>query len=104
MFGLCDGRVSVMMSQHVDGIRKYLGMKGECGLARQQCREAHGGRRIGKSIAWQNSKNIFWRRVAQDANMAVSFFHDGVSRECLMITHVSAWWNMAGHVKLALPA
>jgi hypothetical protein len=34
--------VSVTISQHV-GILKYLGTKGGCGLARQQCRAIHGG-------------------------------------------------------------
>ena len=58
--------VSVTMSQHVDA-RRYLGTKGGCGLAEQQCRVIHGGS--------QNEKSISERQIAAQADMAVSFVH-----------------------------
>jgi hypothetical protein len=60
--------VSFTMSQHV-GIeqKRYLDTKGGCSRARQQCRAVHGGR--------QSSKSIFWRQIAAEEGMAVSFVH-----------------------------
>lgn len=66
---------------------KYLDTKGGYGLAEQQCREAHGGRATGRSI--------FWRRVATEADMAVSFVHvtGWKPQKGSRIVTLAAWWG-----------